>query len=41
MTFYESIANQGMQPLAVRLFIETSGKNIMCSVLRLGSKVCN
>ena len=26
MTLYESIANQGMQPLAVRMFIETSGK---------------
>ena len=29
MTFYESIANQGTQTLAVRVFIETSGEYAM------------
>ena len=29
MTFYESIANQGTQTLAVRMFIETSGECAM------------
>ena len=29
MTFYESIANQGTQTLAARMFIETSGEYAM------------
>ena len=29
MTFYESIANQGTQTWAVRVFIETSGEYAM------------
>ena len=36
MSFYESIANQGTQTLAVRMFIKTSGEYAML-VLRLGS----
>ena len=39
MNFYESIANQGTQTLAVRMFIETSGEyaEYAMHVLRLGS----
>ena len=39
MTFYERIENQGMQTLAVWMFIELLAR--MCNVLRLGSEVCN
>ena len=39
MSFNESIANQGTQTLAVRMFLETSGEYAM-HVLRLGSEVC-
>ena len=39
MSFYERIAKQGTQTLAVRMFIETSEEYVM-HVLRLGSEVC-